>query len=96
MAPTFLWLTTRTLAPVWDESFEAVVPSRVAGRFFFEIHDWDRVGTSTLLGSGPIDLANLVPFETHEYDLPVVPPKGGKEGSLHIRLHFQPESEFCH
>ena len=33
----------KTLSPVWNESFETLVPSRVAAKFNFEINDWDRV-----------------------------------------------------
>ena len=84
-------LTGRTLSPVWNESFEALVPSRVSAKFSFEIMDWDRVGSPTPLGSGPIDLAALEAFETSELELPVIPPKGGKEGTLSLRVYFQPE-----
>ena len=81
---------------MWDESFEVMVPSRVAAKFNFEIMDWDRVGTATPLGSGPVDLAALEPFEVTEWELPVVPPKGGKDGSVQLRLLFQPESKCSH
>jgi hypothetical protein len=83
----------RTLSPLWNETFEAMIPSRVSSKFLFEIMDWDRVGTATPLGSGAIDLASIEPFEQSNLDLPVVPPKGGKEGSLQLKLMFQPESE---
>ena len=69
------------------------MPSRAAAKFAFEIHDWDRVGTSTVLGTGPIDLQNITPFDVTNLELPVIPPKGGKEGSLSLQLRFQPESE---
>ena len=83
----------KTLSPVWNESFEALVPSRVAAKFSFDIMDWDRVGSATPLGSGLVDLAALEAFETSELELPVIPPKGGKEGIFNIRVYFQPESE---
>lgn len=86
-------MTSRTLSPVWNESFEALVPSRVSAKFSFDIMDWDRVGSATPLGSGLVDLAALEAFETAELDLPVIPPKGGKEGIFNIRVYFQPESE---
>ena len=86
-------LTCRTLSPVWNESFEVMVPSRVAAKFTFEIMDWDRVGSATPLGSGPIDLAVLQPYDESIWTLPVIAPKGGKEGTLQLRLFFQPESE---
>lgn len=37
----------RTIHPVWNESFETMVPSRVAAKFAFEIFDWDRAGSVT-------------------------------------------------
>jgi hypothetical protein len=40
----------RTLSPVWDESFEVTIPSRVASHFRFEISDWDRVSSGEAAG----------------------------------------------
>ena len=70
------------------------MPSRVAAKFAFEINDWDRVGTSTSLGGGFIDLASLEPFESSEVTLPVVHEKGDR-GTFTIRMLFQPESKPC-
>ncbi|WWD20758.1 hypothetical protein CI109_105235 [Kwoniella shandongensis] len=81
----------KTLHPVWNESFETMIPSRVAAKFNFEIFDWDRVGTATPLGNGWIDLAALEPFEATELTLPVHTEKHGDKGTLHIRMLFQPE-----
>ncbi|WWC92373.1 uncharacterized protein L201_007330 [Kwoniella dendrophila CBS 6074] len=81
----------KTLSPVWDESFEVVIPSRVAAKFKFEINDWDRVGSATPIGSGFINLADLEPFESTDMTLPVVSEKHGEKGTLSIRVMFQPE-----
>jgi hypothetical protein len=85
-------LTCRTLSPVWNESFEVMIASRVAAHFDFEINDWDRVGTATPLGKGTVDLAALEPFETSELTLPVRGENGKEQGSVSLRLMFQPES----
>ncbi|ORX40969.1 C2 domain-containing protein [Kockovaella imperatae] len=81
----------KTLSPVWNESFETLVPSRVAAKLHFEINDWDRVGSATPLGDGPIDLAALEPFESTNIELPVNNPRGSEKGTLSLRLLFQPE-----
>ena len=81
----------KTLSPVWNESFEVMIPSRVAAHFGFEIFDWDRVGTATHLGDGTIDLAALEPFEATSLDAPVIHHKGGDRSTLSVRMLFQPE-----
>ncbi|WVQ85964.1 hypothetical protein IAT38_008132 [Cryptococcus sp. DSM 104549] len=81
----------KTLHPVWNETFETMVPSRVAAKFAFEIFDWDRVGTATSLGGGLVDLAALEPFEATELTLPVLSEKKGEKGTFSIRMLFQPE-----
>lgn len=82
----------RTLNPVWNESFEAMIPSRVAAKFDFEVQDWNTVGTSTPLGGASIDLAALEPFEIQEMSIPVVHSEKGEKGHLNLKLLFQPES----
>jgi len=82
----------KTLTPVWNESFEVMIPSRVSAQFDFEISDWDRVGTSTHLGSGHVDLASLEPFEGVEVELPVTHQRDGAQGAISLRMLFQPES----
>lgn len=81
----------KTLNPVWNESFETMVPSRVAAKFAFEIFDWDRVGTATRLGGNTIDLSILEPFEATEVSLPVITEKRGEKGTFTFRLLFTPE-----
>lgn len=84
---------TRTLNPTWNESFEAMIPSRVAAQFEFEVQDWNQIGTPTQLGGGKIDLASLEPFELQELEIPVVHDEKGEKGHLTVRMLFQPESE---
>ncbi|WVF68009.1 hypothetical protein IAT40_002771 [Kwoniella sp. CBS 6097] len=81
----------KTLAPVWNENFEVMIPSRVAAKFRFEINDWDRVGSATPIGSGLVDLAALEPLEPIELTLPVITEKHGEKGTFRIGLFFQPE-----
>lgn len=81
------------MSPVWNESFEAMIPSRVAAKFEFEVQDWNTVGTSTPLGGGRIDLASLEPFELQELSVPIVHSEKGQKGHLDLRLLFQPESK---
>ncbi|WVQ70782.1 hypothetical protein IAR50_000304 [Cryptococcus sp. DSM 104548] len=81
----------KTVHPVWNESFEVMVPSRVAAKFSFEVFDWDRVGTATPLGSNVIDLAALEPFEAFESTLPLIADKRGEKGNFTFRMLFTPE-----
>lgn len=69
-----------------------MIPSRVGAKFDFEVQDWNTVGTSTPLGGGVVDLANLEPFELAEMSIPVVHSEKGQKGHIDLRLLFQPES----
>jgi hypothetical protein len=53
-----------------------------------------QIGTATHLGFGEIDLATLEPFETIERDFPIRHEKGHDQGTMSVRMLFQPESKF--
>lgn len=80
----------RTLAPVWNESFQVDIPSRVAAAFNVEVFDWDQIGTATSLGVGHLDLAKLEPFEAINETITLSTTKHGVKGSVRVRLVFQP------
>ncbi|KAG8744411.1 hypothetical protein FRC10_010189 [Ceratobasidium sp. 414] len=81
----------KTLAPEWNQSFEVMVPSRVSADFFLEVFDWNQVETAKSLGSGTIELADLVPFETVTRFIKLSSPKHGERGQIQIRMLFRPE-----
>src|SRR6266545_642909 len=56
----------KTLNPVWDESFDVMIPSRTLAFFYLELYDWNQVQSSELLGTVEVPLKNLEPFERHE------------------------------
>lgn len=80
----------KTLNPVWNETFEVAIPSRVAARFKYAVEDWNAVGTADELGEGFIDLAAIEPFQLTNLDLPVVH-EGKPCGTVQLNLLFQPE-----
>ena len=43
------------------------------------------------MGEAKIDVSDLEPFEAAERTLPLVHDKHGEEGSIQVRLMFQPE-----
>ncbi|KAG9104760.1 hypothetical protein FRC06_011242 [Ceratobasidium sp. 370] len=81
----------KTLAPEWNQSFEVTVPSRVGADFFLEVFDWNQIETAKSLGSGTIELADLVPFETTTRLIKLSSPKHGERGQIQIRMLFRPE-----
>ncbi|KAI5478145.1 hypothetical protein MNV49_005409 [Pseudohyphozyma bogoriensis] len=81
----------KTLHPKWNETANVPIFSRVAAKFFLEVYDWDRVGSATLLGKAPIDLAALEPIERTEVSLLLTDPKTRKQkGTVNIAMVFHP------
>ncbi|CED82008.1 Ca2-dependent lipid-binding protein CLB1/vesicle protein vp115/Granuphilin A, contains C2 domain [Phaffia rhodozyma] len=80
----------KTLSPVWNEKFETSVTSRVGALFEVEIFDWNQLEQAKSLGKGLIDLAVIEPFEALEATIPISTVKHGEQGSIRIRLVFQP------
>lgn len=79
----------KTLSPTWNETFDVAVPSRASNKLTFEVNDWDRVGSATLMGNGAVDLANLEPIEATTVDVPVVH-DGQQHGTIQLGLLFNP------
>ncbi|KAG8962436.1 hypothetical protein FRC03_004243 [Tulasnella sp. 419] len=81
----------KTLTPVWNESFSAPIPSRVAASFELEVFDWNQIEQAKSLGTGKIDLAELEPFQATEKSIPLISNKHGEKGEIRVRMVFQPE-----
>lgn len=81
----------KTLNPEWNENFMVQIPSRVAADFSVEIFDWNQIEQAKSLGSAKIDLSELEPFEATERALSLTHDKHGEEGTIQVRLMFQPE-----
>jgi Ca2+-dependent lipid-binding protein len=79
----------KTVHPVWNETFEVSIPSRIGGKFKYEVNDWNAVGASDPLGEGYIDMAALDPFQLQSLDLPVML-EGKQYGTVQINVLFQP------
>ncbi|CAE6474512.1 unnamed protein product, partial [Rhizoctonia solani] len=50
----------KTLTPEWKESFDISIPSRVGADFSLEVFDWNQVEAAKSLGSGQVELSDLV------------------------------------
>ncbi|KAI0706072.1 tricalbin [Cytidiella melzeri] len=81
----------KTLNPDWHESFAVQVPSRVGADFNLEVFDWNQLEQAKTLGATGIHLADIEPFVGVERELPLMHPKHGEKGRVHLRLMFQPE-----
>ncbi|UZJ51522.1 hypothetical protein CBS101457_000842 [Exobasidium rhododendri] len=82
----------KTLNPVWDEKLgECEVPSRVHADCYFEIFDWDQVGTPDKLGQAKVNLADLEPFEAREETIPITGKGALEGGTITVRFIFRPE-----
>ncbi|CAE6470842.1 unnamed protein product [Rhizoctonia solani] len=81
----------KTLAPEWKESFDISIPSRVGADFSLEVFDWNQVEAAKSLGSGQIELADLVPFEVTVREIALSSEKHGEKGIIQIHMVFRPE-----
>lgn len=78
----------RTLAPTWNESFEANIPSRVGAKFDIEVFDYNKVEQAKTLGVGRINLADLEPFEVAEQRVSLTSKEGVKGWVRVVSLLF--------
>ena len=81
----------KTLAPVWNETVECTVPSRVGADLTLEVFDWNQIETDECIGKGKIDLALLEPFASSQISVPLVTSKHGQKGSVTVSLLFTPQ-----
>ncbi|KZW02621.1 tricalbin [Exidia glandulosa HHB12029] len=81
----------KTLAPQWKESFEVMIPSRVAGGLTMEIFDWNQFEGSKSLGTADIPLDDLEPFIGVDRTYQLNHAKHGEKGEIRLQLLFQPE-----
>ncbi|KAK4944116.1 Tricalbin-2 [Elasticomyces elasticus] len=77
----------KTLHPAWNEFFEVTVPSRTAADFKVDVYDWDFGDKADWLGSTPLDLNALEPFQPLEQTFPL----DGKSGALRLKMLFKPD-----
>lgn len=77
----------KTLHPAWNEFFEVAVPSRTGADFRCDVYDWDFGDKADFLGSTPINLEVLEPFEAQEVKYVL----DGKSGVLRLKMLFKPD-----
>lgn len=73
------------------ETKNCTQPSRVGADFSLEVFDWNQVETAKSLGSGKIELADLVPFEPTIRHIKLSSAKHGEKGEIQIRVLFRSE-----
>ncbi|KAF9650690.1 tricalbin [Thelephora ganbajun] len=81
----------KTLSPEWNETFAAMIPSRVAADFHLEVFDWNQIEQAKSLGIAKINLEEIEPFQGVEKTLPLSLEKHGEKGWVRVHLNFQPE-----
>jgi C2 domain len=77
----------KTLHPAWNEFFEVPISSRTAADFKCDVYDWDFGDKADHLGTTPINLEVLEPFQPAETGYPL----DGKSGTLRLKLLFKPD-----
>ena len=77
----------KTLQPAWNEFFEIPVPSRTGAEFKCDVYDWDFGDKADFLGSTPINLEVLEPFEAQEVNYQL----DGKSGTIRLKMLFKPD-----
>jgi Ca2+-dependent lipid-binding protein len=81
----------KTLTPVWNETCECTIPSRVGAEMILEVYDWNQIGQDESIGKAPIDLAALEPFHPIQINVPLENRKHGQKGFVTIRMIFTPQ-----
>ena len=76
----------KTLHPAWNEFFEVPITSRTGADFKCDIYDWDMGDKDDFLGSTPLNLAVLEPFQPQEMTYKL----DGKSGVLRLKMLFKP------
>ncbi|KAJ5180862.1 Tricalbin [Penicillium capsulatum] len=76
----------KTLHPAWNEYFQTDIKTRIGADMRVDVYDWDFGDKADWLGSSPIDLEDLQPFESKEVTLPL----DGKSGVIRLSLLFKP------
>ena len=76
----------KTLHPAWNEFFEVPITSRTAADFKCDVYDWDLGDKDDFLGSTPLNLAVLEPFQPQEMTYKL----DGKSGVLRLKMLFKP------
>ncbi|KAJ5580223.1 Tricalbin [Penicillium hispanicum] len=76
----------KTLHPAWNEFFETPIKTRIDSGLQVDVYDWDFGDKADWLGSPPIDLEELEPFQPKDVTLPL----NGKSGVIRLRLLFKP------
>ncbi|KIM32474.1 hypothetical protein M408DRAFT_327029 [Serendipita vermifera MAFF 305830] len=81
----------KTLTPVWNETCECTIPSRVGAEMTLEVFDWDQIGSNESLGKTKIDVAALEPFTSSRITVPLTTSKHGQKGTVNLALLFTPQ-----
>ncbi|KAI2792008.1 hypothetical protein POX_b02040 [Penicillium oxalicum] len=88
----------KNLNPVWNESFEAEVKTRIDSKFRVEVWDYDRGVGDDRLGESFIDLEQLEPFQPKEVVITLSNPSkdaklpsNGQPSTIHLNLLFKPD-----
>lgn len=77
----------KTLHPAWNEFFEVPIPSRTGAEFRCDVYDWDFGDKADFLGSTPLNLEVLEPFQAQELHYTL----DGKSGVLRLKMLFKPD-----
>jgi len=81
----------KTLTPVWNETAECTVLSRVDADMTLEVFDWNQIETDQSIGTAKIDLSTLEPFTPSKISVPLVTSKYGRKGWVTLTLLFTPQ-----
>lgn len=83
----------KTLEPVWNESFDTEIVSRVQSFLRFKVVDWDfGVEQDDSLCEATYQLKKLDPFNgTEDLELQLLDKQGNSSGSITVQLKFVPE-----
>ncbi|CCD24627.1 Tcb3p NDAI_0D03130 [Naumovozyma dairenensis CBS 421] len=76
----------KTLSPVWNETAKIPIPARDRNQLILNVFDWDRAGDNDDLGAVKIDLTELEPEKTYDWNLQL-----STQGTIKLQGKFLPE-----
>ena len=76
----------KTLDPVWNETTNLVIPSKVESKIMLKILDWDRAGDNDFLGEVILDSKKIIPNDLQVWEYPL-----NTQGTIKIQTTFVPQ-----
>ncbi|CCF59812.1 hypothetical protein KAFR_0I00310 [Kazachstania africana CBS 2517] len=76
----------KTLDPVWNEKAKLKIPSKTRSAITLNVFDWDRAGENDFLGKVALDIIQMKPSTTYDWEIPL-----DTQGTIKVQATFEPQ-----